>query len=56
MADVSMLMLVNYLVCSVAWMAHGGLTGDAFVLWSNVFGTVVAVVSIAQKRYFDRKS
>jgi MtN3 and saliva related transmembrane protein len=53
MSDVSMLMLINYLVCSVAWIIHGIYIGSDFVIWSNIIGTILSVVSIIQKVFYD---
>ncbi len=54
--DISMLMLVNYLVCSVAWIVHGIYQGSIFVLASNVAGLSISIISIVQKRYYDAKN
>lgn len=52
--DVSMLMLVNYAVCSVAWIVYGLSTASLFVTLSNIVGLATSLVSIAQKYYFDK--
>jgi MtN3 and saliva related transmembrane protein len=54
--DISMLMLVNYLVCSIAWIIHGWCQKASFVVWSNLAGLLISLVSILQKYYYDRKS
>ena len=54
-SDVSMLMLVNYLVGSIAWIVHGLSVCDNFVVWSNVFGGTVSLISIIQKFKYDDK-
>jgi MtN3 and saliva related transmembrane protein len=54
--DVSMIMLVNYLVCSVAWIIHGVCTNSEFVVYSNIVGTVLSCASIAQKVVYDRNA
>ncbi|MDR1034991.1 MAG: hypothetical protein LBL32_03610 [Holosporales bacterium] len=53
--DVSMIMLLNYLVCSVSWAVYGlfYMRGDRYVVLSNGFGTVVACISIWQKHHYD---
>ncbi|MDR1475912.1 MAG: hypothetical protein LBI20_01150 [Holosporales bacterium] len=52
--DVSMIMLVNCLLCSISWAVYGlCCTGDCYVVCSNVFGTIVACISIWQKWYYD---
>lgn len=51
--DVSMLMLINYLVCSVAWVVHGYYIESNFVVWSNIIGTFLACLSIGQKFFYE---
>jgi MtN3 and saliva related transmembrane protein len=52
--DVSMIMLINYLVCSIAWIIHGACTNSEFVVYSNVVGSILSVISIAQKIVYDK--
>jgi MtN3 and saliva related transmembrane protein len=52
--DISMVMLVNCMVCSVSWMAYGALSRSVFVFWSNVFSVFVSAVAIHQKRRYGR--
>jgi MtN3 and saliva related transmembrane protein len=54
--DLSMLMLINYLVCSIAWIVYGCYQGSAFVIWSNIAGLIISFISIFQKIYYDRKT
>ncbi|MES2215151.1 MAG: SemiSWEET family transporter [Pseudomonadota bacterium] len=54
--DISMIMLVNYLVCSMAWIIHGLCQSSTFVVISNVVGGIIGIVSIIQKRYYDAKN
>lgn len=54
-ADVSMLMLVNFLICSIAWVGYGVLTEVYFVVVSNVIGFITCVISIWQKRHYDAR-
>jgi MtN3 and saliva related transmembrane protein len=54
--DVSMAMLINYLICSIAWVIYGLCTDSNFVLCSNVIGSVIALISIAQKAVYDKNS
>jgi MtN3 and saliva related transmembrane protein len=53
--DLSMMMLINYLVCSIAWIAYGCYQGSYFVVWSNIAGLGISLISILQKIYYDRK-
>ena len=54
--DISMIMLINYLVCSVAWIIHGVSTNAAFVVYSNIVGTALSSISIIQKIIYDKYS
>jgi MtN3 and saliva related transmembrane protein len=53
--DISMLMLINYLICSIAWVIHGLCQNSNFVVWSNIVGTIISIISIAQKQYYDKR-
>lgn len=54
--DVSMLMLVNYLICSIAWIVYALYQGSMFVVLSNVAGLIISIMSIIQKCYYDAKA
>lgn len=54
MHDVSVLMLSNYLLCSVAWIIYGYYQGATIVLLSNIVGLMVSFISIMQKYYYAR--
>ncbi|MDR2646234.1 MAG: hypothetical protein LBC04_03630 [Holosporaceae bacterium] len=54
--DISMLMLINYMVCSIAWIIHGVSTDAIFVIYSNVVGVILAGISIVQKVVYDKRS
>lgn len=51
--DISMIMLVNYVICSLAWIIHGFMNGANFVVWSNIAGLIISIISVAQKLYYD---
>jgi MtN3 and saliva related transmembrane protein len=53
--DISMLMLVNYLVCSLAWIAYGLCIDSLFVAGSNVVGALASSISILQKKIYDTR-
>ena len=53
--DISMVMLINYFVGSFAWIVHGLSVNDNFVVWSNVLGGTVSIISIIQKLKYDDK-
>ncbi|MDR1334257.1 MAG: hypothetical protein LBJ71_03500 [Holosporaceae bacterium] len=55
-SDISIVMLVNYLICSVAWVVHGLCSKSNFVVYSNVVGTLMATLSILQKIVYDKNS
>ena len=53
--DLSMIMLINYLICSVAWIIYGSNTDSFFVISSNVVGLIVSLLLILLKRYYDAR-
>ena len=53
--DVSLIMVINYVVCSVAWIVYGLYQGSSFVVWSNIAGLIISFICLTQKIYYDRK-
>ncbi len=53
--DVSMILLINWWICSFAWIVHGVCQEALFVVWSNIFGLLTASLAMGQKYYYDRK-
>ena len=53
--DISMMMLINYLVCSIAWIIYGGYSNSMFVLLSNILGSFSSLVLIFVKFTFDKE-
>ncbi len=53
--DISMLMLINYFICSASWLGYGILTKAGYVILSNIFGVLTTFTAIMQKLYYDRK-
>lgn len=51
--DISMLMLINYAVCSLAWIVYGQYTSSMFVTASNIIGLLTSLILIFQKKYYD---
>lgn len=54
--DISMAMLINYLICSFSWIIYGMYQNSLFVIASNIAGLIISVISIIQKRYYDARS
>ncbi len=54
MSDVSMLLLINYLVGSIAWIIYGVCTKATFTVVSNVIGTITSIIAILQKIIYDK--
>jgi MtN3 and saliva related transmembrane protein len=54
--DISMIMLLNYVLCSLAWIIYGGSTDSFFVTSSNVVGLLVSLTLIILKRHYDTRS
>lgn len=53
--DISMVMLINYALCSIAWIVYGGLTDSMFVFSSNVLGLIISLWLIILKRLYDAR-
>lgn len=53
--DISFIMLLNYLICSIAWIIYGMNTESLYVLASNVVGLVSSLILMMQKRYYDAR-
>ena len=53
--DISLLMLLNYLLCSVAWIMYGYYQQALVVMLSNVAGLMISLLSITQKYYYDAR-
>ncbi|ARB93157.1 SemiSWEET family sugar transporter [Legionella longbeachae] len=53
--DLSMMMLINYLVCSLAWIIYGSSTNSFFVISSNVVGLLISLLLILLKRHYDAR-
>lgn len=51
--DISMFMLINFLICSIAWIVYGSYTQSMFVLLSNVLGLLSCLVLIFLKQCYD---
>ena len=54
--DVSMLMLLNYFICSVAWVIYGICIHAGFVISSNIVGLASCLLLILQKVYYDKNT
>lgn len=54
-ADISMLMLINYFICSLAWIIYGAYTASLYVQLANILGIVSCALLILIKYRFDRK-
>lgn len=53
--DISTLMLVNYLICSLAWVVYAAYTHTAFVFWSNIVGGLSSLFLLILKYHHDRR-
>lgn len=53
--DVSMLMLVNWFICSSAWIVYGIGTSSDYVVWSNILGALFAFIAISQKIVYEKR-
>lgn len=53
--DISFIMLWNYIVCSLAWIMHSWYTQSFVVLFSNIAGLSISLISLLQKCYYDAR-
>lgn len=53
--DISLLMLLNYISCSIAWIIYGYYHNLNIVILSNTVGFIVSFISIVQKYYYDAR-
>lgn len=53
--DISMLMLLNFLICSVAWIIYGSYDSSFFVEASNIVGLLSCFMLIALKYRYDKR-
>ena len=51
--DISMSMLFNYVLCSIAWIIYGSCIQSSFVIMSNIVGLASALLLVFQKKYYD---
>lgn len=51
--DLSMLMLINYVICSLAWIIYAEYSDSLFVLLSNLLGLISSALLIVLKQYYD---
>lgn len=51
--DVSMLMIINCLICSMAWAIYGICISSIFVWLSNAFCVLSNIILIIQKIHYD---
>lgn len=51
--DISMGMLLNFLVCSAAWIVYGSFIHSGFVVFSNILGLATCLVLVFQKLHYD---
>jgi len=52
--DISMVMLVNFFACSLAWIIYGIGTQSKFIIESNSACLISAIILIMQKKYYDK--
>lgn len=53
--DISMGMLINFVICSLSWIAYGLLTDSVTVWATNVIMALSSVVMIVMKLKYARK-
>ncbi|OEY87193.1 hypothetical protein BIY23_00715 [Wolbachia pipientis] len=50
---ISMLMLVNGIVCSSSWIVYSVYQHSMFVMCSSIVGLIANIVLVIQKLYYD---
>ena len=53
--DISLIMLINYVICAISWTIYGIATKSTFVIYSNIVNFIMSIFSIFQKLYYDKK-
>ena len=53
--DISMTMLINFLICSIAWIVYGSYSSSLYVTASNVLGLSSCVILVILKYFYDNK-
>jgi MtN3 and saliva related transmembrane protein len=53
--DLSIIMLINYFIGSLAWIIYGSQTEANFVTYANILGLITSIISIGQKIHYDKK-
>lgn len=53
--DLSLAMLINFFICSTAWIAYGFLTETISVWLTNVIMTIFSVALIVMKIRYEEK-
>ena len=51
--DISMIMLINCLICAMSWIVYGIYTSSDFVVYSNIMCFITSLILIFQKRHYD---
>ena len=51
--DLSMIMLANFALSSLAWIGYGAIIGDKTVVLANIFCLTTVLISCGQKIYYD---
>lgn len=52
--DISMWMLINFNVCSFAWIIYGAYSNSWYVQLSNILGLLSGLLLIFLKIYYDQ--
>lgn len=53
--DLSLCMLINFLLCSLSWVAYGFLTHTTSVWITNIIMSIFSIIMIVMKITYDRK-
>ncbi len=53
-SDISMSMLINFMICSIAWIMYGFYSNSMYVQLSNILELLSCIVLIVIKIHYDR--
>lgn len=54
--DISMLMIINFTICSLAWTVYGAYTSSFYVEASNIIGFITCLALLVLKKYYDNNN
>lgn len=53
-SDISMIMLINFLLCSLSWIIYGYIYSANLIIFSNFLCFICSMILIIQKLYYEK--